>query len=120
MGTPLPPCFRLNLCFVGVATWGWLQNIDFRDFGCKISGFNNLRVGRTMRLRVLGSLKAKGGEELAAFSDLYISILANRVKLFPVFSRSNIRFALWELWGFARVWGLDRILSGELETRMPQ
>jgi hypothetical protein len=43
---PSPLCFWLNLCFVGVAGWVWLQNIDSEELGCKFFGIRTLLRGR--------------------------------------------------------------------------
>ena len=42
VGTPLPPGFLANLCFVGVAEVEWLQNIHSKELVCKFFGMKIL------------------------------------------------------------------------------
>jgi hypothetical protein len=80
---PLPGLFQLDLWNQEFAGRVRLQNIDSRDLGWKISGMSGLRrlkkqipSGVTTR-RATTRPKAKGCAVSAAFSDLYVSILAN-------------------------------------------
>jgi hypothetical protein len=72
---------------VGVGGKVWRQNIDCRDLEWKISGLKDLRRLRNTNRVPLGmtertaTAKAKSRAMSAAFSDLYIFIVANRVKL---------------------------------------